>query len=383
MRRASNPDIAFMRQALSLARRAIGETSPNPMVGALLVRKGEVIGRGWHHKAGQPHAEIEALRDCEARGHSPRGATLYVTLEPCCTHGRTPPCTDAIKAAGVRKVVVAATDPNPHHAGHGFTVLKDAGISIRTGVLAEEATTLNTAFNHWIVHRTPWITLKAAMSLDGKIADAFGESKWITSPEARTWAMRLRKASDAILVGINTVIADDPALTVRSRRNGRDAEQGRLRIVLDPRARTPLNARLLRDDFAAKTRVVVTSTAPRSRVKALQAKVSVIEAPTASIPDAKGIDLSWLMKHLGGSGVTRILVEGGGETHAGFLTQGLAHEVAFFYAPKVLGGRKARRGIGGTGAQESQDVLQLKDVRCRRVGPDLLYQARILPVQNP
>lgn len=382
MRRASAPDTAFMRQALALARKAIGETSPNPMVGALLVRNGKVIGRGWHHKAGQPHAEIEALRDCEAQGHSPRGATLYVTLEPCCTHGRTPPCTDAIQAAGIRTVVVAATDPNPRHAGHGFTVLKKAGIHVRTGVLSEEATTLNTAFNHWIVHRTPWITLKAAMSLDGKIADAYGESKWITSPDARTWAMRLRRAADAILVGVNTVIADDPSLTLRSRRSGRDVEQGRLRIVIDPRARTPLDARILKDAFAEKTRIVVSPTAPRARVKRLQAMVQVIEAPSVSVRGRKTLDLPWLMKHLGETGVTHILVEGGGETHAGFLASRLAHEVAFFYAPKVLGGHTARRAIGGEGAQNAAELLRLSDVRCQRIGPDLLYRARILPATN-
>jgi len=207
-----------MRVALGLARKGYGLTLPNPMVGAVLVRGGRIIGKGWHRKAGEGHGAIEALRDAERRGQSARGATLYVTLEPCSTHGRTPPCTDAIVAAGVKKVVVGATDPNPRHAGAGFKLLRKAGIEVVAGVLEEECTSLNEAFNHWIVHRTPFVTVKAAMTMDGKIATASGESKWITGEEARAYGMRLRQGADAILVGVNTVLADDPRLTVRDRR---------------------------------------------------------------------------------------------------------------------------------------------------------------------
>src|SRR5712664_1862480 len=205
----------YMRLALRLARRGCGTTSPNPMVGAVLVKRGKIIGQGWHHRAGGLHAEIEAFRDAQARGNDPKGSTLYVTLEPCSTHGRTPPCTDAIKAAGIKQVVVAATDPNPAHAVRGFRLLKRAGIQVVHGILADEATRMNEAFNHWIVHRTPFITVKAAMTLDGKIATAAGESKWITGPKARARGMQLRQEADAILVGINTVLADDPGLTAR------------------------------------------------------------------------------------------------------------------------------------------------------------------------
>ena len=231
----------FMRHALRLARRGYGATSPNPMVGAVLVKGGKIIGRGWHRRAGLPHAEIEALRDAQKRGHNPRGATLYVTLEPCCTHGRTPPCTDAIIAAGIKRVVVGATDPNPKHAGKGFKILKRAGTEVITfgkgrarhsvraagwqdrkrrarndvpyQQLSDECVKLNEAFNHWIVHRTPFVTVKAAMTLDGKIATASGESKWITGEKARAHGMKLRLGNDAILVGINTILADDPSLT--------------------------------------------------------------------------------------------------------------------------------------------------------------------------
>jgi diaminohydroxyphosphoribosylaminopyrimidine deaminase/5-amino-6-(5-phosphoribosylamino)uracil reductase len=380
MRGSQDTDVARMRQALSLARRAMGETSPNPMVGALLVKDGQILGRGWHHRAGQPHAEIEAFRDCERRGFSPKGATLYVTLEPCCTHGRTPPCTDAILSSGVRCVVVGATDPNPHHAGRAFEILRKAGIEVRSGVLAEAATQLNDAFNQWIVHRTPWITVKAAMTLDGKIADQNGHSKWITSPASRTWAMKLRRAADAILVGVNTVIADDPSLTVRKDSTKASGEIGRTRIVLDPRARTPLTSKLLNDAFANRTHLIVTKAAPARRIASLRQKVSVTIAPTTE----EGIDISWLLSHLGAQGITHLLVEGGGETNAAFLSGGHAHQVAFFYAPKVIGGRTALRGVAGKSTQAREDLLRLGNVQVHRIGGDLLYQARILPaLSNP
>ena len=215
----SGPDARFMRVALRLARRGYGATSPNPMVGAVLVQGGRVIGRGWHRRAGGPHAEIEALRDARGRGQAVKGATLYVTLEPCCTHGRTPPCTDAIRAAGISRVVAGAIDPNPRHAGRGFTRLREAGIAVTHGVLAGDCARLNEAFNHWIVRRTPFVTVKAGMTLDGKIATASGESRWITGEKARACGMKLRQGADAILVGINTVLADDPSLTVRNARS--------------------------------------------------------------------------------------------------------------------------------------------------------------------
>ena len=205
----------YMRLALRLARRGYGTTSPNPMVGAVLVKGAKIIGRGWHHRAGEPHGEIEAIQDATRRGNSVKGATLYVTLEPCSTHGRTPPCTDAVLKAGIKHVIIGATDPNPGHRGKAFEILKRGGVKVAAGVLAAECAELNEAFNHWIVHRTPFVTVKAAMTLDGKIAAASGESKWITSEKARAYAMKLRQGADGILVGINTILADDPSLTVR------------------------------------------------------------------------------------------------------------------------------------------------------------------------
>ena len=362
-----------MRLALRLARRGFGRTSPNPMVGAVLVRDGAVIGQGWHRRAGQAHAEIEALRDAQRRGSSgrgARGATLYVTLEPCSTHGRTPPCTDAIIAAGIRRVVAAGPDPNPAHCGRGFAILQRAGIEVSAGLLAGEAAKLNEAFHHWIVHRTPLVTVKAAMSLDGRIATTAGESRWITGEKARALGMRLRAGADAILVGVKTVLADDPSLSVRL---PGFKDKRWVRIILDPRARTPLTAKVVSDHQAASTIVVVTKAAPAWRAAALGRRVRVLRAPAL----ADGINLRWLLEKLGREEVTSLLVEGGGETNDAFLAGGLAGRVAFFYAPLALGGRGAPRAVAGEGVARVSQAPVLRQVRWRRLGQDLLLTARV------
>jgi diaminohydroxyphosphoribosylaminopyrimidine deaminase/5-amino-6-(5-phosphoribosylamino)uracil reductase len=353
------------------------------MVGALLVKDGKIIGRGWHRQAGGPHAEIEALRDAEKQRQSPCGAVLYVTLEPCCTHGRTPPCTDAIIAAGIKRVVVGAADPNPIHAGKGFLILQRAGIAaslISASAsdvpafrrLAEECTRLNEVFNHWIVHRTPFVTVKAAMTLDGKIATANGESKWITGEKARALGMKLRRGSNAILVGVNTILMDDPSLTVRITKPNPIR-----RIVLDSLARTPLTAKVASDEFARLTTIVVSQGAPQRRIAALASKVNVLTAPKAKPVAGRppAIDLRWLLKKLGAECVTSLLVEGGGEVNASFLLGGVAQRVAFFYAPIVLGGRDARKGVAGEGAKSWRDMIKLDQVQWRQLGKDLLLTA--------
>ena len=376
-------DERFMRLALRLARRACGVTSPNPMVGAVLVKKGKLIGQGWHRRASGPHAEIEALSDAKRKGYSPSGATLYVTLEPCSTHGRTPPCTDAIVAAGIRRVVVGATDPNPAHAGRAFSILKRADVTVTQGVHAGACARLNEAFNHWIVNCTPFVTVKAAMTLDGKIATASGESKWITGEKARDYGMNLRKGADAILVGINTVLADDPSLIFRARNTERGTRAyGKLRrrIILDAKARTPLTAKVVSDEHATATTIVVTEYAPRNRVAALAKRANVVVASPAKskIENRKSkIDLRWLLKKLGAENVTSLLVEGGGEVNASFLLGGLAHRVAFFYAPKVLGGSEARRAVAGEGVKRLEEIVRLRDVEWHRLAPDLLLSARV------
>ena len=370
------PDEQFMVQALRLAKRAYGQTSPNPMVGAVLVQDGEVIGRGWHHRAGAPHAEIEALADAARRQRSVSGATVYVTLEPCCTHGRTPPCTDALIRAGVTRVVVAAVDPNPRHAGRGLVLLREAGITVDSGVLEAESNRLNEAFNHWIVHRIPWVTAKSAMTLDGKIATASGESKWITGPKSRSHAQRLRLSADAVLVGVETVLADDPSLTVRTQPGFRRPawHPVKLRIILDTRARTPLGCRLVSDDGKASTLIVVSESADPAKIAALQARVTVIRAP-----EREGrIDLQWLMPELGRMGILHLLVEGGGTVLASFFGASLVHRIAFFYAPRILGGEESRRSVAGRGFRSLAEAPGLTEVESRRFGEDLFITARVV-----
>lgn len=364
-------DLAFMDSALRLAKRGLGCTSPNPMVGAIVVKAGQVLGQGWHRQAGQPHAEVEAIRDARDHGRKVQGATLYVTLEPCSTHGRTPPCTEAILQAGIARVVAAATDPNPKHAGRGFELLRGAGVQVLAGVRAAEATRLNAAFNHWIVHRTPLVTVKAAVSLDGKIATAAGESKWITGPQARAYGMHLRHGSDAILVGVNTILRDDPRLTVRQ--GERETGQRLQRIVLDSRARIPLTAQVLVQDRPGSTTIVTTSRAPARRVAQLSGRAQVLVAPTTPA----GIDLEWLLGQLGATPVCSLLVEGGGEVNASFLLGGYAHRIAFFYAPRIIGGRGAPGAVGGSGAPALGAALRLTGLRWRRLGDDLLLTAQV------
>lgn len=365
-----------MQCALRAARRGFGRTSPNPMVGAVLASGGRVVARGYHRAAGRPHAEIEALRAAARAGLPTTGATLFVTLEPCSTVGRTPPCTDAILEAAIARVVIGTVDPNPRHRGRGLKILRAAGIEVTQGVCTEECRRLNEAFNHWIIHRTPWVTVKAALTLDGRLATQRGESKWITGERARRHAMHLRQGADAVVVGINTVLADDPALTVRASLDP-DApvamEVQPERIVLDTMARTPLNARLLNDACGSLTTVFVGGKAPSSRVDAIARRVRVVCAPTR-----RGrIDLAWVFGWLGERDVTSVLCEGGGEVNAAVLFGGLAHRVALFYGPLVLAERDARPAVGGSGARRWSDMLSLREVNWRRLGGDLLLTARV------
>lgn len=357
-------DRRWMVRALALARRAMGETVPNPMVGAVLTRDGRVLGEGWHRRAGGPHAEVEALRDARLRGEDVHGGTLHVTLEPCCTHGRTPPCTEAILGSGVKRVVVAATDPNPAHAGRGLEILRSAGLDVSVGCMAGVATELNAGFNHWIVSRTPLVTLKAGMSVDGKIATRTGDSRWITSEQSRAQAMRIRAAHDAILVGIGTVLADNPSLTVRM--GGQ--ERSPVRVVVDSRGRTPLDSRLVTDAFAARTVVVVAKgIASAQQVRLLGERVTVWEGEANP---AGRVDLHWLMAELGRMPVTSVLVEGGGEVHGAFLEARLANRVRFFYGARILGGAKASPAVGGAGFGSLESMPRLRAIRWRRLGDD-------------
>lgn len=358
-----------MRAALALAGKGYGCTSPNPMVGAVLVKGKVVIGRGWHRRAGGPHAEVAAIRQAQRQDYNTKGATLFVTLEPCSTTGRTPPCTTSIIEAGIVRVVVGAEDPNPKHAGRGFRLLKKAGIEVRRSVLNGEAKRLIEPFSHWVQNGTPWVTVKAAMTLDGKIATEDGQSKWITGETARREGMRLRKGVDAILVGSETMLADNPGLTARGKYRGKPLR----RVVLDSRARTPLEAAVIGDEMAEHTVVVALKDAPKRKLAQLRQRVTVWLAPAR-----KGrIDLKWLLKKLGREEVVHLLVEGGGEVNGSFLNNGLAHEVAFFYAPKILGGQRSRPAVGGESVRFLDQAPRLVDAEWKRLGPDLMLTARV------
>jgi diaminohydroxyphosphoribosylaminopyrimidine deaminase/5-amino-6-(5-phosphoribosylamino)uracil reductase len=369
----SRAEEEFMKRALVLARRGYGGTSPNPMVGAVLVKKGEIVGEGWHKRAGEPHAEINALLQSKARA---RNASLFVTLEPCSTFGRTPPCTEAIIKSGISEVIVAAKDPNPKHSGEGFSILRKAGIKVRTGLLAEEAERLNEPFNFWVTQRRPWVISKCAMSLDGKIATNNGESKWITGVKARELGMRLRLGADAIVAGINTILRDDPALTLRPVPGVKIPAWKQLRkVVLDPEGRIPVSAQVLRDRNAALTTIVLGSSAPERRMKELEKVARVMIAPLIGSPCE--INLRWLLKKLGVEGVTSVLVEGGGETHARFFRQSLVNRVHFFYAPLIIAGRSAPKSVAGRRTLRGGRGVKLAHVEWSKVGADLLCSALV------
>ncbi len=347
-------DEKFMRRALALALRGMGSTSPNPVVGAVLVRNGRFIGGGYHKRAGGPHAEVFALRGVKARG-----ATLYVTMEPCSTWGKTPPCTDAVIAAGVKRVVVAALDPNPKHNGRGLKLLKRAGIRVESGLLAEESTRMNEVFKKWVTTGLPFVTAKAAMSLDGKIATRSGDSKWITSPAVRAIAHSLRAKVDAIMVGSNTVLKDNPHLTVRHGVRGKQP----LRVVMDSRGRSPLSAHLFTDEFHERT-VVITSRLSSRRWRDALVKRGI------SVLETKPHDLRAALRALGKLNVTNVLIEGGGELLGAAFDGRLIDKVVFFYAPRVIGGRNAVAVFQGKGIQRVKQSVHLRDCRWRRVGSD-------------
>jgi diaminohydroxyphosphoribosylaminopyrimidine deaminase/5-amino-6-(5-phosphoribosylamino)uracil reductase len=362
----SDPDVVWMRRALALARR--GYTHPNPMVGCVLVRDGAVVGEGWHHWAGRPHAEAEALA---AAGEAARGATAYVTLEPCCHTGRTPPCADALIAAGVRRVVAAVGDPNPRVSGGGFERLRAAGVRVDIGALESEARALNEAFFHYHTSGEPLVTLKAAVSLDGKIATRTGDAQWITEPRARSYARRLRGRSGAVLCGIGTVLADNPLLTARLR----GAPYEPMRVVLDTSARTPPTSKLVKTAGRSPVLLIAAPSAPAERIDRLERLgVEVIRAECGG--DGRP-DVRFVLAALAARGVISVLVEGGGTVHAAFLEARRAHRVAWFIAPKLVGGRDAPTAVEGLGAAQMRSAVRIAGAHLRRLGPDVCLEGVI------
>lgn len=359
-------DEYYMQRALNLAARAQGRTSPNPVVGAVLVKDGKVVGQGYHRKAGTPHAEVIAL---QRAGENARGATLYVTLEPCCHFGRTPPCCEAVINQGVARVVAATLDPNPLVAGKGMARLQDAGIATGVGILQEQAWRLNEFFFKYIEEGRPFVTLKTAMTLDGKIATCTGDSRWISSEAAREYVHQLRNIYDAIMVGIGTVLADDPRLNTRLKNEER---RDPLRVILDPGLQLPLDSNIVRSSKEQSTLVFTNWIEDPDKVKIL--KEQGVEVFTL---EGVGpiLDLELVLKELGKRGICSLLLEGGAEINAAMLDKRLVDKLIWIIAPKIIGGKAAPGPVAGPGRQLMNEALLLNNVQMEKLGPDFILTA--------
>lgn len=352
-------DITYMKRALKLAEKGMGRTTPNPAVGCVIVNNGKIIGEGWHKKAGGLHAEAHAL---EMAGEAARGADVYVTLEPCCHTGKTPPCCDALIKAGVKRVVAAMGDPNPQVNGGGLRALEQAGIRTHCGLLETEARALNRSFIKHITTGRPYVIFKCAMTLDGKIATVTGESRWISCEDSRKYVHRMRAMSDAVMVGVDTIINDNPQLTVRHVR-GRNP----LRIIVDTHLRTPLSISILSGRMAKKTIIATTETNPRVHRRYLQSGATVLACRQTN---AK-VDLHDLWRQLGTMGIQSILLEGGSRVAGEALKQGLIDECVFFYAPKIIGS-DGFSPFAITGLTSMDQAITFTDFKVQRIGADIV-----------
>lgn len=351
----------YMKMAIDMARNTLGQTTPNPAVGAVIVNNGRIVGVGAHLKAGEAHAEVHALR---MAGDEAEGATAYVTLEPCSHYGKTPPCSDALIHAGVSKVVVAMQDPNPLVGGRGIERLKDAGIDVHTGLLEEEARAINEVFFHYIKTKRPYVTLKSATTLDGKVATSSGDSKWVTGAEARQDVHRLRHMHDAILVGVGTVEIDDPSLTTRY---GEGLSP--IRVVLDNNLRIPSNAKLLEDD-SIETWIITTEKAMKNSTRTFSTHVKLhsVKSETVAVKDVLTI--------LGEAGITSVFVEGGPSVNSSFLEASAFQKVITYVAPKLLGGSDAPTSFEGVGFSLMKDAVELTIENVEQIGDDIKIISR-------
>lgn len=353
-----------MRRALMLAARGVGRVEPNPMVGCVLVRGGRVVGEGCHRRFGGPHAEVEAIGSA---GTAARGATAYVTLEPCCHHGKTPPCTDALLAAGIRRVVAAMRDPFPQVCGHGLDLLRKAGVRVDVGLCESEAIRLNGPYLKRQRLGLPWVILKWAQSIDGKIATRTGESRWISGEASRRWVHHVRGRVDAIVVGVGTVIADDPMLDCRYGRLRRVAA----RVVIDPHLRTPGNTRLVRTAPEIPTILVTAPGIQPARTRRFERAGAQILAVRQG---RHGLDLRAMLKQLARRGMTNVLVEGGGKTLGRFFDRGLADEAIVFISRRLIGGESALSPLAGAGPSRMKDICRPVWTKLTRIGEDDVYR---------
>lgn len=359
-------DEFYMRLAYELALKGRGKTSPNPMVGAVIVKQGRVVGQGWHRRCGGPHAEIWALRQAGPR--AVRNATLYVTLEPCFIQGRTPPCVDAVIASGVTTVVIGVKDPNPATHGKSVRKLRRAGITVRVGVLAGCLTEMNVAFEKYIRTGMPWTVAKAAQTLDGKIATSTGHSQWITSLEARRFSRRLRNDFDAIMVGVDTVLKDNPAL------NSSDPRKPLKKIVVDSRLRTPLQARFFQDCDPKDCWIAAAASADPARIQLYQRRGhEVIVCPARH----GRVDLAWLFRCLPSKGIASVLIEGGARLIGAALQDKLVDRMHMYIAPVILGDADALSSVVGFKRKKIEQCTRLSWLHSRMIGPDMFIQAQV------
>src|SRR5690625_1327917 len=360
-KKGGNPlnDVDYMQFALTLARKAAGQTSPNPLVGAVIVKDDEIVGFGAHLKAGEAHAEAHAIK---MAGDKAKSATMYVTLEPCSHDGKTPPCADLLIEAGITRVVIACQDLNEKVAGRGMEKLRQAGIDVEAGILQEEAEALNQVFFHYIQNQTPYVTVKSAVSLDGKTATATGESKWITGEDARLDVHHYRHTHDAILVGVNTVIADDPSLTTRLPGGGKNP----IRIILDTSLRTPIDVKIVTDQ-EAETWIFIGKDVTEREKKRFAEKdyVKLIQL------EAEEVHVAEVLQKLGEEGITSLFVEGGAEVNGSFLASKRINQVVTYLAPKLIGGKTAPTSFSGTGFSEMEDVLDVEIKHVEKIGNDI------------
>ncbi len=369
-------DARHLRRALELAALGGAAVSPNPLVGAVIVKDGETLGEGFHRELGGPHAEVEAIR--AARGSDLHGATLYVSLEPCCHQGRTPPCTDAIREAGIGRVVVASDDPSEHASGRGLGILRDEGVEVvvAEGEIVARARLLNQPFRKRARTGKPWVLYKSAMSLDGKVATRSGDSRWISGEAGRALVHEWRGAADAVVVGIGTALADDPALTARVGGSGSEqlAERQPRRVIFDSTAQLPLGARVFRDAELIPLTIVVSRAAQRAATDAFTAHGAEVIVATGENEPAR---VRSALEQLAAQGVGSLLLEGGPKLAGAFLDAGEIDELRLFVAPLVIGGRSARDPLEGEGAETIGDALRPLQLECEHVGSDLLITARM------
>ncbi len=364
--RIEDNDQSFMKMALREAVKARGRTSPNPLVGAVIVRDGEVVGRGCHKRAGTPHAEVNAIQNA---GDKTRGAEIYVTLEPCNHQGRTPPCTKAVLEAGLRRVVIGMPDPNPGVAGGGAAYLQSQGLAVSTGILEDDCRKINRPFIKLVTKGVPWVIMKAGLSLDGRIAAANGRPGWITNEKSRRFTHRLRDQADAILVGIGTALNDDPSLTTRLPGAG---HQDPLRVVVDSSLRLPPAARMLTQQSTAGTLIFCAAGAEAGRKGSLMAAgAEIVELPTVAGQGRP--DLHLMLQELGRRGISSLLVEGGSRIHASFLSQGLVDQANLFYGPLFMGG-DAVPLAGPLGPGSVDEAPRLREINCRRFDNDVMIE---------